>query len=114
MLQNIQIEIENMKKHEKSQERSLLQIQETTGVILAKINSEQAYREDPLIKDNKIAKYFPLMSIENFLELENMLKDDQEAFMQVVSKFLSFINDYVSIEGYGSESNFYWLSTLFY
>lgn len=42
-------------------------------------------KEDMIIKDNKIAKYLPLNSIENFLELEDILKDDDEALTQVVS-----------------------------
>lgn len=82
-MKDIQFELESMKN---KQEESLSQIQETVNMILAKINNEQ-YRnkEDMIIKDNKIAKYLPLNSIENFLELEDILKDDDEALTQVVS-----------------------------
>lgn len=85
MMKSIQSDLENMKK---KQEKSLLQIQETTAVILAKINNEQYHKEDPVLRDNKIEKYFPLTCIEDFLEFENVLKDDQEAFMQIVSKYV--------------------------
>jgi len=82
-MKDIQFELESIKN---KQEESLSQIQETVNMILAKINNEQ-YRnkEDMIIKDNKIAKYLPLNSIENFLELEDILKDDDEALTQVVS-----------------------------
>lgn len=83
MMKSIQTEIENMKN---KQEKSLLQIQETTTVILSKINSAQYYKEDATVRD-KIGKYFPLTSIEYFLEFEDVLKEDQEAFTQVVSKY---------------------------
>ncbi|GAB1860864.1 hypothetical protein CAJAP_01943 [Camponotus japonicus] len=84
MMKSIQTEIESMKN---KQEKSLLQIQETTTVILSKINSAQYYKEDATVRD-KIGKYFPLTSIEYFLELEDVLKEDQEAFMQVINKVL--------------------------
>lgn len=77
-----------MENREKKQEKILLQIQETTSIILAKINSEQYHKEDPVLRDNKIGKYLPLTSVEDFLEFENILKDDQEAFMQVISKYI--------------------------
>lgn len=86
IMKDIQFELESMKN---KQEESLSQIQETVNIILAKINNEQ-YRnkEDITIKDNKIAKYLPLNSIENFLELEDILKDDDETLTQVVNKVL--------------------------
>lgn len=83
MIKSIQINLEDMKK---KQEKFLLQIQETTAVILAKINSEQYRKEDSILKDDKIKNYLPLTSVENFLEFEDILKKDQEAFMQIVSK----------------------------
>lgn len=63
------------------------QIQETVNIILTKINNEQ-YKEDITIKDNKIGKYLPLTTIEDLLQLEDILKNDDEASMQVVNKVL--------------------------
>lgn len=41
-----------------------------------------------MLKDDKIKQKFPLTSIQNLLDFDDILKDDQEAFMQVVSKFV--------------------------
>lgn len=70
------------------QGQSLSEIKETTKLILAKINSEQYGKEYSMLKDDKIKQKFPLTSIQNLLDFDNILKDDQEAFMQVVSKFV--------------------------
>ncbi|XP_011859056.1 PREDICTED: uncharacterized protein LOC105556572, partial [Vollenhovia emeryi] len=83
-MKDIKSELESMKN---KQEQSLSQIQETVNMILAKMNYEQYRREDPM-KDDKIRKYLPLTSIENFLELEDVLKIDDEALTQVVDKVL--------------------------
>lgn len=64
------------------------QIQETVNIILTKINNEQYHKEDITIKDNKIGKYLPLTTIEDLLQLEDILKNDDEASMQVVSTFI--------------------------
>ncbi|XP_039314914.1 uncharacterized protein LOC120359803 [Solenopsis invicta] len=64
------------------------QIQETVNIILTKINNEQYHKEDITIKDNKIGKYLPLTTIEDLLQLEDILKNDDEASMQVVNKVL--------------------------
>ncbi|CAL1671769.1 unnamed protein product [Lasius platythorax] len=82
IMKDIQFELESMKN---KQEESLSQIQETVNMILAQINNEQYRNKEDMIKDNKISKYLPLNSIENFLELEDILKDDDEALTQVVS-----------------------------
>lgn len=60
IMKDIQFKLESVKN---KQEQSLLQIQETINVILAKINNDQYHREDITIKDNKIGKYLPLNSI---------------------------------------------------
>ncbi|CAL1671768.1 unnamed protein product [Lasius platythorax] len=85
IMKDIQFELESMKN---KQEESLSQIQETVNMILAQINNEQYRNKEDMIKDNKISKYLPLNSIENFLELEDILKDDDEALTQVVNKVL--------------------------
>lgn len=84
MINNIQLKIESMKNEH---EQSLLLIQETTNMILAKINNEQYSREDTTVKDNMIRQHLPLTSIENLLEFEDIL-NDHEALMQVVNKVL--------------------------
>lgn len=83
ILSNIETEMKNIKE---KQEQSLSQIQETTNLILAKINSEQYNKENFVPQDTKIAEHLPLASIDNFLTFEDLLKNDQEAFTQVVSK----------------------------
>jgi len=56
---------------------------------LAKINiSEQYDKEYSMLKHDKIRRYFPLTSIQNFFDFDDILKNDQEAFIQVVSKFV--------------------------
>lgn len=87
ILKNIATEIKSMKE---KQEQSLSEIQETTKLILAKINSEQYDKEYSMLKDDKIREYFPLTSIQNCLDFDSILKNDQEAFMQVVSKFVNY------------------------
>lgn len=70
-------------------EKSLLQIQETTNVILAKINSAQYYKEDNTItQDHEIRQYLPLNSIQKLLDFEDILKNSQEASMQIVNNIL--------------------------
>ncbi|XP_039302786.1 uncharacterized protein LOC120357119 [Solenopsis invicta] len=64
------------------------QFQETVNIILTKINNEQYHKEDITIKDNKIGKFLPLTTIEDLLQLEDILKNDDEASMQVVNKVL--------------------------
>ncbi|XP_071647802.1 uncharacterized protein [Temnothorax longispinosus] len=81
---SIEAKVTNIKE---KQEQSLSQIQETTNLILAKINSEQ-YSKESIVQDTKIGQYLPLSSIDNFLTFEDMLKTDQEAFMQVVNKVM--------------------------
>lgn len=83
IMKNIQTDIESLKE---KQERSLSEIQATINIILAKINNDQYDKGDSVLQDNKIKRHLALVSIENFLEFENILKDDQEAFMQIVSK----------------------------
>ncbi|XP_011858733.1 PREDICTED: uncharacterized protein LOC105556257, partial [Vollenhovia emeryi] len=85
ILKNIATEIQSMKE---KQEQLLSEIQETTKLILAKINSEQYGKEYSMLTDDKIREYFPLTSIQNFLDFDTMLKNDEEAFMQVVNKIL--------------------------
>ncbi|XP_071647800.1 uncharacterized protein [Temnothorax longispinosus] len=84
ILSGIEAKVTNIKE---KQEQSLSQIQETTNLILAKINSEQ-YSKESIVQDTKIGQYLPLSSIDNFLTFEDMLKTDQEAFMQVVNKVM--------------------------
>lgn len=83
---DVQLQLQNIKNKQE-------QIQETANMILAKINSDQYHKEDTIIKDNKIGKYLPLTTIEKFLELEDILKNDDEASMQVVSKFIDSISN---------------------
>lgn len=85
ILKNIETEIKSIKE---KQEQSLSEIQETTKLILAKINSAEYGKEYSMLKDDKIRQHFPLTSIHKFLDFDNILKNDQEAFMQVVSKFI--------------------------
>lgn len=85
ILIQIKAEIKSLKD---KQEKSLSQIQETTNLILAKINSAQYGNEDVVIQDNKIRQYLPLTSIQNLLDFENTLKNNKEAFMQLVSRFV--------------------------
>lgn len=80
---NIQTEIESLKE---KQETSLSEIQATINIILAKINNDQYDKGDSVLQDNKIKKHLPLVSIGNFFEFENILKDEQKGFMQIVSK----------------------------
>lgn len=80
--EDIQTKIESLKEN---QETSFSEIQATINIILAKVNTEE-YKEDSVLQDNKIKKSLPLNSIENFLEFENILKSDQEAFMQMVNE----------------------------
>lgn len=64
------------------QEQSLSEVQETTKLILAKINISKQYdKEYSMLKDDKIRQYFPLTSIQNFLDFDDMLKNDQEAII---------------------------------
>lgn len=87
IITQIESEIKSLKD---KQEKSLSQIQETTNVILAKINSAQYY-DDNVIRDNIIQQYVPVNSIQNLLDLEDVLKNSQGAFTQLVSKFINFI-----------------------
>jgi len=80
IMADVQLQLQNITNKEE-------QLQETANMILAKINSDQYHKEDT-IKDNKIGKYLPLGTIEKFLELEALLKNDDEALTQVVSKFV--------------------------
>lgn len=88
ILSNIETEIKNIRETQSLQELSLSEIKETTKLILFKINSEQYGKEYSMLKDDKIKQKFPLTSIQNLLDFDNILKDDEEAFMQVVSKFI--------------------------
>ncbi|KAM0730364.1 hypothetical protein ACS0PU_002693 [Formica fusca] len=88
ILSNIETQIKNIKETQSLQEQSLSEIKETTKLILAKINSEQYGKEYSMLKDDKIKQKFPLTSIQNLLDFDDVLKDDQEAFMQVVNKIL--------------------------
>lgn len=94
-MNNIETEIKNIRETQSlreslREEQSLSEIKETTKLILAKINSEQYGKEYSMLKDDKIKQKFPLTSIlfQNLLDFDDILKDDQEAFMQVVSKFV--------------------------
>jgi len=53
-------------------------------LILAKINSEQYGKEYCMLKDDKITQYLLLTSIQNLLDFDDVLQNDEEAFMQVV------------------------------
>ncbi|XP_011688378.1 PREDICTED: uncharacterized protein LOC105450291 [Wasmannia auropunctata] len=77
MIIDIQDEVKNIKE---KQDQSLIQIQETINLILAKINSEQYHKENLIVPDNKIGEYLPLTSIENFPQFETVIKDDQRSF----------------------------------
>lgn len=88
ILNNIETEVKNIRETQSLQEQSLSEIKETAKLILAKINSEQYGKEYSMLKDDKIKQKFPLTSIQNLLDFDDILKDDQEAFMQVVSKFV--------------------------
>lgn len=76
ILKNIETKITSMKEN---QEQSLLEIRETTRLILTKINSEQYGKEYSVLQDDKIREHFPLTSIQHFLDFENVLKNDKEA-----------------------------------
>ena len=84
---NIETDIKDIKEKQEKCFTNISQIQETANIILAKINSTQHYKEDITMENDKIRQYLPLNSIQNVLHLEDMLKDDQKAFMQVVSDF---------------------------
>ncbi|XP_071647276.1 uncharacterized protein [Temnothorax longispinosus] len=44
----------------------------------------EQYSKESIVQDTKIGQYLPLSFIDNFLTFEDMLKTDQEAFMQVI------------------------------
>ncbi|XP_024886460.1 uncharacterized protein LOC112463957, partial [Temnothorax curvispinosus] len=48
----------------------------------------EQYSKESIIQDTKIGQYLPLSFIDNYLSFEDMLKTDQEAFMQVVNKVM--------------------------
>lgn len=77
ILSNIETEMKNIKE---KQEQSLSQIQETTNLMLTKINSEQYNKENFVPQDTKIAEHLPLASIDNFLTFEDLLKKGPRSF----------------------------------
>ncbi|XP_077272684.1 protein Obscurin-like isoform X3 [Temnothorax americanus] len=46
----------------------------------------EKYSKESIVQNTKIEQYLPLSFIDNFLTFEDMLKTDQEAFMQVDTK----------------------------
>ncbi|XP_024893595.1 uncharacterized protein LOC112468586 [Temnothorax curvispinosus] len=48
----------------------------------------EQYSKESIVQDTKIGQYLSLSFIDNFLTFEDMLKTDQEAFMQVVNKVM--------------------------
>ena len=50
------------------------------------------YHKENSVQDTKIGKHLPLTSIDSFLTFEEMLKDDQEAFTQVIVSKAAYYN----------------------